>query len=67
MRREIPMAYPFRKITKRQLRKLLRDDRKRNLHLTESPDCPETDSPIYQSISIPKNHSDSGTISTESR
>ena len=48
------MAYPFRRMTKRQLRKLLRDDRKRNLHLSESPDCPQTDSPIYQCVSIQK-------------
>jgi hypothetical protein len=61
------MAYPFRRMTKRQLRKLLKDDRKRNLHLTESPDCPQTDSPIYQSIRIKPNHSDPAKISTDSR
>ena len=48
------MAYPFRKITKRQLRKLLRDDRKIDRHLSESTDCPQTDSPIYQCVSIQK-------------
>jgi hypothetical protein len=61
------MAYPFRKITKRQLRKLLKEDRKLDWHLNESPDCPQTDSPIYQSIRIKPNHSDSSKISTESR
>jgi hypothetical protein len=32
------MAHPFRKMTTRQLRKLLQDDRERNRHLTEPPD-----------------------------
>jgi len=49
------MAYPFRRMTRRQLRKLLKDDRKRNPHLRESPDCPQTDSSINQSISIKPN------------
>jgi len=61
------MAYPFRRITKRQLRKLLRDYRKLDRHLTETPDCPQTDSPICHSVRIKPNHSDSATISTESR
>ena len=61
------MAYPFRRITKRQLRKLLKEDRKLNRHLTESPDCPQTDFPLYQCISIKPNHPDLATISKESR
>jgi hypothetical protein len=61
------MAYPFRRITKRQLRKLLKGDRKRDLHLTEPPDCPQTDSPLYQCVSIQKNNSDPAKISTDSR
>jgi len=60
-------AYPFRKMKTGKLRNLLRDDRKRNLHLSESPDCPQTDPPLYQCVSIPKNHPDPATISTESR
>jgi len=58
------MAYPFRKITKRQLRKLLEHDRKGKLHLSESPDCLQTDSPIYQSIRIKPNPAK---FSTDSR
>jgi hypothetical protein len=41
-------AYPFRKMTTGQLRRLLKDDRERNRHLTEAPDCPDTTHPHIQ-------------------
>jgi hypothetical protein len=40
----------------RQLRKLLKDDRERNRHLTEAPDCPDTDPPAYPAIRIQPTH-----------
>ena len=45
-------AYPFRKMTTRQLRRLLKDDRERNRYLTEAPDCPDTDQPAFPPIRI---------------
>jgi hypothetical protein len=60
-------AYPFRKMTTGKLRSLLRDERDRDRHLSESPACPQTDSPIYQSISIQKKHSNPAKISTDAR
>ena len=60
-------AYPFRKMTTRQLRKLLKDDRERNRILTEPPDRPDTDPPAYPAIRIQPTHSAPTKISTESR
>jgi hypothetical protein len=59
-------AYPFRKMTTTQLRKLLQDERERNRHLTEAPDCLDTDPPVYHSIRIQPERSDHFKISTES-
>jgi hypothetical protein len=61
------MAYPFRKMTTRQLRKMLKDDRERNRDLTEAPDYPDTDPPGYPSIRIQPIPSKTSEISTESR
>ena len=60
-------AYPFRKMTTRQLRKLLKDDRERNRHLTEPPDRPDTDPPAYPAIRIQPIPPQPTEISTESR
>ncbi len=60
-------AYPFRKMTTRQLRKLLRDERERNRHLTEAPDHPDTDPPSYQALKIQPIPPQTSEISTESR
>ena len=60
-------AYPFRKMTTRQLRKLLKDDRERDPHLTEPPDCTDNDLPAYQSIRIQPSNSQHIKIQTESR
>ena len=45
-------AYPFRKMTTRQLRKLLKDDRERNRILTEPPEQSDSNPPAIQSIRI---------------
>ena len=60
-------AYPFRKMTTTQLRKLLQDERERSRHLKESPDCPETDPPLYPVIRIQPIPPQQTEISTESR
>ena len=46
-------AYPFRKMTTRQLRKLLKDDRERNRILTEPPDRSASNPPAYSIIKNP--------------
>jgi len=61
------MAYPFRKMTTRQLRKLLKDDRERNRILIEPPDHPDTDQSTYHSIRIQPIPPQATEISTESR
>jgi len=45
------MAHPFLKITTRQLKKLLRDDRERSRKLTESLELSEQNSPAIQTLS----------------
>jgi hypothetical protein len=60
-------AYPFRKMTTRQLRRLLQDDRERNQHWKESPDCPDNDPPAYPAIRIQPIPPRQSEISTESR
>jgi hypothetical protein len=60
-------AYPFRKMTTRQLRRLLKDDRERNRILTEPPDRPFPDQPAFPSIRIQPNISEPIKIPTESR
>ena len=49
------MAHPFRKMTTRQLRRLLKDDRERNRILTEPPDRSDTRPTRYP---INKNQTD---------
>jgi len=60
-------AYPFRKMTTRQLRKLLRDERERNRLLKESSDGPVNDPPAYPEIRIQPIPPRQSEISTESR
>ena len=60
-------AYPFRKMTTSQLRKLLQDEREQDWHLTEALDCLDIDPPAYPSIRIQPNLSEPAKISTESR
>jgi len=60
-------AYPFRKMTTQQLRRLLQDDRERNRALTEAPDAPVSDPPVYPGIRIQPIPPRSSEISTESR
>ena len=60
-------AYPFRKMTTAQLRKLLQDDRERNQVLAEMPDRPDIDPrecPAVRIRPIPPRQSE---FSTESR
>ena len=60
-------AYPFRKMTTIQLRKLLKDDREKDRHLTEAPDCPDNNPPIYPALRIQPSPLLPTEISTESR
>jgi hypothetical protein len=60
-------AYPFRKMTTRQLRKLLRDERERNRLLKESPDGPINDPRSMQLFGTNPTQLSSVENSTESR
>jgi len=59
-------AYPFRKMTTQQLRKLLKDDREQNRYLTEPPEHSTANPPAIQSIRIEPIPSRPTEISTES-
>ena len=50
-------AYPFRKMTTRQLRKLLKDDRERNRRLTKQPEQSDSNPPVVLPIRIQPSHS----------
>lgn len=60
-------AYPFRKMTTSQLRKLLQDDRERNRPLIEAPDRPDIDPATYPALRIQPSQPQPTEISAESR
>ena len=45
-------AYPFQKMTNRQLRRLLQDDEEQDRRLKQSPACSVTNPPAIHSIRI---------------
>ena len=61
------MAHPFRKMTTRQLRRLLKDERERNRILTEPPDRSAPDPPVVLPIRIKLSQSKPLKISSNSR
>jgi len=60
-------AYPFRKMTTSQLRKLLQDDRERNRLLIEAPDHSDIDPAAYPALRIQPSQPQPTEISAESR
>ena len=60
-------AYPFRKMTARQLRKILKDDRERNRDLTEVSECSDTDQQAFPPLRIQPSPPQHFEIPTESR
>jgi len=61
------MSHPFRKMTTRQLRKLLQDDRERNRLLAESSEPSASDPPVVQPIRIHPHQSQRSKISSDPR
>ena len=60
-------AYPFRKMTTQQLRKLLQDEREQNRLLKESPDGLVKDPPAIQAFRINPISRQPAKIPTDSR
>jgi hypothetical protein len=59
-------AYPFRKMTTQQLRRILKDDQERNRHLIDETDRPDNDPPVALTLRIQPISPQTSEIPTES-